>query len=46
MSGTPAECAAAITALGAAGADSVVLVPPQPGADAALIARELLPLLA
>jgi 5,10-methylenetetrahydromethanopterin reductase len=46
VSGTPEECAAAIPALGAAGADSVVLVPPHPGADAALIARELLPLLA
>jgi alkanesulfonate monooxygenase SsuD/methylene tetrahydromethanopterin reductase-like flavin-dependent oxidoreductase (luciferase family) len=44
-SGTPEDCAAAIAALGAAGADSVVLVPPQPGADAAEIARELLPLL-
>jgi 5,10-methylenetetrahydromethanopterin reductase len=45
VSGTPEDCAAAIAALAAAGADSVVLVPPQPGADAALIARRLLPLL-
>jgi alkanesulfonate monooxygenase SsuD/methylene tetrahydromethanopterin reductase-like flavin-dependent oxidoreductase (luciferase family) len=44
--GTPAECAAAIRALGDAGADSVVLIPPKPGADARAIGRELLPLLA
>jgi alkanesulfonate monooxygenase SsuD/methylene tetrahydromethanopterin reductase-like flavin-dependent oxidoreductase (luciferase family) len=46
VSGTPEECATAIAALGDAGADSVVLVPPRPGSDPALIARELLPLLA
>lgn len=44
--GTPAECAAAIRALGAAGADSVVLVPPRPGADPQALGRALLPLLA
>jgi alkanesulfonate monooxygenase SsuD/methylene tetrahydromethanopterin reductase-like flavin-dependent oxidoreductase (luciferase family) len=43
--GTPEECAAAIRALGDAGADSVVLLPPHPGADAQAIARALLPLL-
>ena len=46
VSGTPEQCAAAIAALGCAGVDSVVLVPPRPGADAGRIARELLPLLA
>jgi 5,10-methylenetetrahydromethanopterin reductase len=45
VAGTPERCAASIRALAAAGADSVVLVPPAPGADAARIARELLPLL-
>jgi alkanesulfonate monooxygenase SsuD/methylene tetrahydromethanopterin reductase-like flavin-dependent oxidoreductase (luciferase family) len=46
VAGTPDECAAAIRALGDAGADSVVLVPPRPGADPQAIARTLLPLLA
>ncbi len=44
VAGTPEECAAAIRALGDAGADSVVLLPPRPGADAQAIARALLPL--
>jgi 5,10-methylenetetrahydromethanopterin reductase len=45
VAGTPAECAAAIRALAAAGADSVVLVPPTAQVDAASLAGELLPLL-
>ena len=45
VAGTPEECAAAIRALGDAGADSVVLLPPHPGADAQAIARVLLPLI-
>jgi alkanesulfonate monooxygenase SsuD/methylene tetrahydromethanopterin reductase-like flavin-dependent oxidoreductase (luciferase family) len=47
VSGAPAECAAAIRALSAAGADSVVLQP-VPGSEAEQLARirdELLPLL-
>jgi 5,10-methylenetetrahydromethanopterin reductase len=43
--GTPEECAAAIRALGAAGADAVVLVPPAPDVAAEALGRELLPLL-
>jgi 5,10-methylenetetrahydromethanopterin reductase len=43
--GTPEECAAAIRALGAAGADAVVLVPPAPDVAAKALGRELLPLL-
>ena len=43
--GTPEDCAAAIRAFGDAGADSVVLVPPRPGADPQAIAGALLPLL-
>jgi 5,10-methylenetetrahydromethanopterin reductase len=46
VAGTPADCAAAIRALGGAGADAVVLVPPGPHVDPAGLARELLPLLA
>jgi alkanesulfonate monooxygenase SsuD/methylene tetrahydromethanopterin reductase-like flavin-dependent oxidoreductase (luciferase family) len=46
VAGTPEECAAAIRALGDAGADAVVLLPPQPGADPQAITRALLPLLA
>jgi 5,10-methylenetetrahydromethanopterin reductase len=40
--GTPAACAAAIRALGDAGADAVVLIPPKPGADARAIGEALL----
>ena len=43
--GGPEECAAAIRALAEAGADSVVLVPPRPGADPQALAEALLPLL-
>jgi 5,10-methylenetetrahydromethanopterin reductase len=43
--GTPEECVAAIRALGDAGADSVVLVPPTRDVDPQALARELLPLL-
>jgi alkanesulfonate monooxygenase SsuD/methylene tetrahydromethanopterin reductase-like flavin-dependent oxidoreductase (luciferase family) len=39
--GTPEECAAAIRRLGNAGVDSVVLIPPRPGADARAIGRAL-----
>jgi 5,10-methylenetetrahydromethanopterin reductase len=46
VAGTPEECAAAIRALGDAGADAVVLLPPQPGVDPRAIAPTLLPLLA
>jgi 5,10-methylenetetrahydromethanopterin reductase len=45
VSGTPVDCAAAVQALGQAGADAVVLVPLTPKADAEQVARELLPLL-
>jgi 5,10-methylenetetrahydromethanopterin reductase len=45
VAGTPEECAAAIRALGDAGADSVVLVPPPAGADPQALGRALLPLL-
>ena len=45
VSGTPENCAAAVRALGDAGADAVVLVPRTPEADPGAIARELLPLL-
>jgi alkanesulfonate monooxygenase SsuD/methylene tetrahydromethanopterin reductase-like flavin-dependent oxidoreductase (luciferase family) len=41
VAGTAADCAAAIRALGAAGADAVVLIPPAPGADPEGLAREL-----
>jgi len=47
VAGTPEECAAAIAALGRAGADAVVLCPPDPHAPAEEIdrlGRELLPL--
>jgi 5,10-methylenetetrahydromethanopterin reductase len=43
--GTPEECAAAVAALGAAGADAVVLVPPRPDVAAEALGRELLPML-
>ena len=43
--GTPEQCAAAIRALADAGADSVVLVPPEAGADPQALGRALLPLL-
>ena len=43
--GTAEQCAAAIRALAGAGADSVVLVPPQAGADPQALGRALLPLL-
>jgi 5,10-methylenetetrahydromethanopterin reductase len=43
--GTPEECAAAIRALGEAGAHAVVLVPPTPDVDPDQLSRELLPLL-
>ena len=45
VAGTPEECAAAIRALGEAGADAVVLVPLTPDVDAQALGRELLPLL-
>jgi 5,10-methylenetetrahydromethanopterin reductase len=45
VAGTPEQCAAAVRALGAAGADAVVLVPLAPAADPEAMARELLPLL-
>jgi alkanesulfonate monooxygenase SsuD/methylene tetrahydromethanopterin reductase-like flavin-dependent oxidoreductase (luciferase family) len=41
VAGTPADCGAAIRALGAAGADAVVLIPPAPGADPEALLREL-----
>jgi 5,10-methylenetetrahydromethanopterin reductase len=41
--GTPEECAASIRALGEAGADAVVLVPPTPEVDVQAIASALLP---
>ena len=43
--GTPEQCAATVRELASAGADSVVLVPPAPGADVQALGRELLPLL-
>jgi len=43
--GTPEDCDAAICALGAAGADAVVLVPPTPDVGAERLGRELVPLL-
>jgi 5,10-methylenetetrahydromethanopterin reductase len=45
VAGTPGERAAAIRALGEAGADAVVLVPPAPGVDVEELGRELLPVL-
>jgi alkanesulfonate monooxygenase SsuD/methylene tetrahydromethanopterin reductase-like flavin-dependent oxidoreductase (luciferase family) len=43
--GTPEQCAASIRALASAGADSVVLVPPDPSVLPDALARDLLPLL-
>jgi 5,10-methylenetetrahydromethanopterin reductase len=48
VAGTPAECAAGVRALGAAGADAVILCSPHahaPAADIDRLGRELLPLL-
>jgi 5,10-methylenetetrahydromethanopterin reductase len=45
VAGAPEECAAAIRALGEAGADAVVLVPLPHDPDPETIGRELLPLL-
>jgi 5,10-methylenetetrahydromethanopterin reductase len=44
IAGTPEDAAAAIRALAGAGVDSVVLVPPEPGADLEFLGREVLPL--
>jgi 5,10-methylenetetrahydromethanopterin reductase len=42
VSGTPDEAKASIRALGEAGADAVVLIPPEPGADPAAFAQALM----
>jgi 5,10-methylenetetrahydromethanopterin reductase len=43
VAGTPEECAASIARMHEAGADTVVLVPPAPGADPAELKRGLSP---
>jgi alkanesulfonate monooxygenase SsuD/methylene tetrahydromethanopterin reductase-like flavin-dependent oxidoreductase (luciferase family) len=43
VAGTPEECAAAIARLHDAGADTVVLVPPDPGVQPEQLARALVP---